>query len=256
MRSRFSSRSGGAGDAALSPRQSKRKGSPPPPAGSRLGGCGVHVFQFNPLRPACCVAEAVRLEYWQIRVPFRFACRHRGAVAATPRRGQRGTPKWAVVGRAVMAPPNSSRAGRCRTFRGAAARRRRLPHALAKSSPAAAMKSRDRPRQKLLVLHRQTHHHSQGTVNAGGTKECGAAMSRPAGRSRRGFRWTVDGCFLWGSWRRRSFCRGRNLQTGLDPPAVAVKSLAHGLTQHLIHQARRKDVRPHDPTRLRHRRPP
>ena len=36
------------------------------------------------------------------------------------------------------APPNSSRAGKSRTFLGAAARRRRLPHAVGKSSPAAA----------------------------------------------------------------------------------------------------------------------
>ena len=46
----------------------------------------------------------------------------------------------AVVGwrvRAVMAPPNSSRAGKCRTFLGAAARRRRLRKDLGKSSPAA-----------------------------------------------------------------------------------------------------------------------
>jgi len=69
------------------PQQWKRKGSPPPPADSRLGGRGVHVFQPNPLRPACCVVEAVRLEHWRIRVPFRFQCRHRGAVAATPRPG-------------------------------------------------------------------------------------------------------------------------------------------------------------------------
>jgi len=37
----------------------------------------------TPLRPACCVAEAVRLEHWRIRVPFRFDC---GDAALSPHR--------------------------------------------------------------------------------------------------------------------------------------------------------------------------
>jgi len=73
--------------------------------------------------------------------------------------------------RAVMVPPNSSRAGRCGTFLGAGARRRRLPHAFGKSSPAAAVKPRDRPRQKLLVLHRHSLHYSHSTVRPWGKEQ-------------------------------------------------------------------------------------
>src|SRR4029077_1177535 len=38
------------------------------------------------LDPACCVAEAGRVEHWRIRVPFCLDRRRRGAVATPPRR--------------------------------------------------------------------------------------------------------------------------------------------------------------------------
>ena len=86
--------------------------------------------------------------------------------------------------RAVMAPPNSSRAGRCGTFLGAAARRRRLPHAM--GNPL-----RRRPRNRATArgknswcsIDNRSTTHVAPPGREGGKKSC-AATTRPAGRSR------------------------------------------------------------------------
>jgi len=151
MWSRFSSRSGGAGDAALSPR---RHGVEADTGAAGHRSPGVPCARLDYSIPA---PPSARLRRREVSSMCRLSIRARG----------------------IMAPPNASRAGRCRTFLGAAARRRRSPHALGKSSPAAAVKPRDRPLQKLLVLHRRSLHHPHGTVSAGGEQRS-VARQRPA----------------------------------------------------------------------------